>query len=65
MPKQKTNKSAKKRFRVTKSGKVKRGRPGRRHLLSVKTTRRKRHLRRQLVCAPQDGQKIKKLLCVS
>ena len=65
MPKQKTNKSAKKRFRVTKTGKVKRGRPGRRHLLSVKTTRRKRHLRRQPVCVPQDGRKIKKLLCVA
>ncbi len=65
MPKQKTNKAAKKRFRVTKSGKVKRGRPGRRHLLSVKTTRRKRHLRRQPVCAPQDAQRIKKLLGVA
>ena len=62
MPKQKTNKSAKKRFRVTKSGKVKRGRPGRRHLLSVKTTKRKRHLRRQPLCVHQDEVKITKLL---
>ncbi len=62
MPKLKTNKSAKKRFRVTKTGKVKRGRPGRRHLLSVKPTKRKRHLRRQPVCARRDGQKIKQLL---
>ena len=65
MPKLKTNKSAKKRFRVTKTGKVKRGRPGRRHLLSVKTTRRKRHLRRQPICAPQDARRIKKLLGVA
>ncbi len=62
MPKKKTNKSAKKRFRVTKSGKVKRGRPGRRHLLSVKTTKRKRHLRRRPLCVSQDEVKIKKLL---
>jgi large subunit ribosomal protein L35 len=62
MPKLKTNKAAKKRFRVTKTGKVKRGRPGRRHLLSVKATKRKRHLRRRPVCARQDGHRIKQLL---
>lgn len=62
MPKLKTNKSVKKRFRVTKSGKVKRGRPGRRHLLSHKTAKRKRHLRRPAECAPYDTFRIKRLL---
>ena len=62
MPKLKTNKSAKKRFRLTKTGKLKRGRPGRRHLLSVKTTKRKRHLRRRPVCAAVDTPRLLKLL---
>lgn len=62
MPKLKTNKSTKKRFRVTKSGKVKRGRPGRRHLLSCKSTKRKRNLRRRLICPTGDAVRVKRLL---
>ena len=42
MPKLKTNKSAAKRLRVTKNGKIKRFRAGKRHLLSSKSTKRKR-----------------------
>jgi large subunit ribosomal protein L35 len=42
--KQKTNSGAKKRFRVTGSGKIKRGKRGMRHLLSSKSSKRKRHL---------------------
>lgn len=45
MPKLKTNKSIAKRVRVTKNGKVIRNRAGRRHLLSVKNSKRRRHLR--------------------
>jgi large subunit ribosomal protein L35 len=45
MPKMKTHKSSKKRFRVTASGKLKRRQAGKKHLLSHKTGRRKRHLR--------------------
>ena len=62
MPKQKTNKSARKRVRVSKNGKLKRGRPGRRHLLSVKTTKRKRKLRTKDTMAAPDVFKVKKLL---
>jgi len=62
MPKQKTNKAARKRIRVSKNGKLKRGRPGRRHLLSVKTTKRKRKLRTKESIAAPDVFKIKKLL---
>lgn len=62
MPKHKTNKAAKKRIRVTKSGKLKRGKPGRRHLLSVRTTKRKRHLRKPGLIAAVDAKKVKKLL---
>ncbi len=45
MPKLKTNKSIAKRVRVTKNGKVLRNRAGRRHLLSCKDAKRRRHLR--------------------
>lgn len=64
MSKQKTNKAAKKRFRVTKNGKIKRGRPGRRHLLSSKSTKRKRNMRRRLICHEGDAIRVRHLLCV-
>ena len=62
MPKLKTNKSAAKRFRVTKNGKVKRHRAGKRHLLSGKTAKRKRQLRHPAVTDSADTPRIKKLL---
>jgi large subunit ribosomal protein L35 len=62
MPKLKTNKAAKKRFKVSKNGKVLRGRPGRRHLLSVKTGKRRRQLRRVADCSSYDNSRIRKLL---
>ena len=46
MPKMKSHSGAKKRFRATSSGKFKRGKKGRRHILTKKTTKRKRHLRK-------------------
>ena len=42
----KTKKSVSKRFKLTAKGKLKRGRPGRRHLASSKSAERKRKLRR-------------------
>ncbi len=45
MPKMKTNKGAAKRFRVTKSGKVRYQHAGKRHLLTNKPKKRLRHLR--------------------
>lgn len=49
MPKIKTHSGAKKRFSITKTGKVKRAHAGRRHLLNGhgKTTKSKRHLRKE------------------
>lgn len=44
MPKMKTNKAMKARFKVTGSGKLKRTRPGRRHILTKKSSSRKRSL---------------------
>ena len=54
MPKMKTHKASKKRFRVTASGKLKRRQAGKKHLLSHKTGKRKRHLRGAIV----DGGKL-------
>ena len=45
MPKMKTKKSAAKRFRVRPGGTVKRGQAYKRHILTKKTTKNKRHLR--------------------
>jgi len=45
MPKMKTKKSAAKRFRVRASGSIKRGQAFKRHILTKKTTKNKRHLR--------------------
>ncbi len=45
MPKMKSHSGAKKRFSLTATGKVKRGHQGKSHILSKKTTKRKRRLR--------------------
>ncbi len=47
MPKMKTKKSAAKRFRVRPGGTVKRGQAFKRHILTKKTTKRKRQMRRR------------------
>jgi large subunit ribosomal protein L35 len=46
MPKQKTNKGAKKRFKVTATGKVLFRPAGKRHIMSGKASKRRRHMRR-------------------
>ena len=47
MPKMKTRKAVLARFKVTGTGKLKRRRPGRRHLLTGKAAKRKRRLRKE------------------
>ncbi|MBJ7449966.1 MAG: 50S ribosomal protein L35 [Parachlamydiales bacterium] len=44
MPKMKTRKAVASRFKLTATGKLKRTRPGRRHILEKKSSKRKRHL---------------------
>lgn len=44
MPKVKTKKAVAARFKLTASGKLKRSRPGKRHILTKKTPKRKRQL---------------------
>ena len=62
MPKLKTHTGAKKRFKLTKTGKVKRNCTKRRHLLNCKTTKTKRHLRKDAYCSPSNAAVIKKLI---
>ena len=45
MPKMKTKSGAKKRFKVSASGRIKRGQAFKRHILTKKSTKNKRHLR--------------------
>lgn len=49
MTKMKTRKSVKARFKVTGTGKLLRNRPGRRHILTKKSSKRKRHLKKQVL----------------
>jgi large subunit ribosomal protein L35 len=63
MPKMKTHKGMAKRFKVTATGKVVYHRPGKSHLLSVKTGKRKRKLRRpQVVRLAAFAKKFKRAL---
>jgi large subunit ribosomal protein L35 len=62
MPKMKTHSGAKKRFRVTGTGKVMREQTNKRHLLEHKSSTRTRRLSMDVVAAPSDVKKIKKLL---
>ena len=58
MPKQKTHKGMKKRFKITASGKVKHRKAFRGHLLSHKSGARKRHLRKDGVLEPTEAKLI-------
>jgi large subunit ribosomal protein L35 len=58
----KTHSGAKKRFKKLKSGLIKAARPFRRHLLSKKSSKRKRHLRSALYLSKQDIHHIAPLL---
>ena len=62
MPKQKTHSGAKKRFKVTGTGKIKKQSAGLRHNLEVKSGKKKRTLGLDHVVAPADAKGIKKLL---
>lgn len=58
MPKQKTRRGAAKRFRKTASGKIKRKRSNLRHILTSKTTKQKRGLRRSGYVSKVDQKRI-------
>ena len=62
MPKNKTHSGAKKRFRITGTGKLMREQTNARHYLEHKSSRRTRRLAMDQVVSPADAPKIKKLL---
>lgn len=58
----KTHSSSKKRFKVTGTGKIKRSKAFKRHLLNSKSTKTKRNLRKAAMCAAGDARVIKALI---
>ena len=62
MPKIKSNRGAAKRFKLTATGKVKRKKAYHSHILSTKTTKRKRKLRKGTLVAKSEVKNVKKML---
>jgi len=62
MPKLKTNSGAKKRFKITATGKIKRRRANKSHLLTGKPSKRTRRLRQATLVSESDFKNIKRLL---
>lgn len=62
MPKIKTHSGAKKRFKLTKNGKVKRAHAFKSHILNKKSTKRKRNLRKTIVADKTNVAQIKRLI---
>ncbi|REJ80487.1 MAG: 50S ribosomal protein L35 [Bacteroidetes bacterium] len=64
MPKMKTNSSAKKRFKLTGTGKIKRKHAYKSHILTKKETKRKRNLTHATLVSPADYNRVAKLLVI-
>ncbi len=62
MPKLKSNRAAAKRFKATGGGKIKRSKAYARHLLSSKTTKQKRRLRKSVMVDKRDEKHVRILL---
>ena len=62
MPKLKTHRGAAKRFKKTATGKFRRGAAFKRHILTSKTTKRKRSLRGSQEVSEQDHDRLKRML---
>ena len=62
MPKIKTHRGAAKRFNLTKSGKIKRAKAYKSHILTKKSTKRLRGLRQTGYIAEEEQSKIRKLI---
>jgi large subunit ribosomal protein L35 len=62
MPKMKSNRGAAKRFRKTKSGKIKRSKANAGHIFTKKTTKRKRHLRDATLVDSSDQKRMARLI---
>ncbi|MCW5958637.1 MAG: 50S ribosomal protein L35 [Pyrinomonadaceae bacterium] len=62
MPKLKTHKGAQKRFRMTATGKIKRGKSHARHILTKKTSKRKRKLDQDTYVSEGDQKRVERML---
>lgn len=62
MPKMKSNRGAKKRFKITANGKIKCGSAFRSHILTSKSTKRKRDLRQTGYVDAADAKNVKKMI---
>lgn len=62
MPKMKTHRGAAKRFKITGSGKIKRAKANKTHILTKKSAKRKRQLAQLTLVSKSDSKKIKRLL---
>ncbi len=62
MPKMKTHRSSAKRFSTTGTGKLKRNKANRQHILTKKRTKRKRDLRQSDLVSSQDTPRVRRLL---
>ncbi|MBP5564940.1 MAG: 50S ribosomal protein L35 [Lachnospiraceae bacterium] len=62
MPKMKTSRSAAKRFKLTGTGKLKRAKAYKRHILTKKSTKRKRNLRQAAMTDSTNVSNMKKIL---
>lgn len=62
MPKMKTSRSAAKRFKLTGTGKLKRNKAYKRHILTKKTTKNKRNLRKSTITDTTNVKTMKKIL---
>jgi len=58
----KSNRAARKRFRLTASGKVKRNQAMKRHILTKKASGRKRRLRKGTLVSPADTPNVRRML---
>ncbi|GAG65368.1 50S ribosomal protein L35 [subsurface metagenome] len=62
MPKMKTHKSSAKRFKVSSSGKIIRSKAYKSHILTKKTAKRKRNLRKDTTVSSAEAKNVKVLL---
>jgi large subunit ribosomal protein L35 len=62
MPKMKTHRGAAKRYRVTGNGKIKRARAFKSHILTKKSAKRKRNLRKPAYISEAEAKTVKKLI---
>ena len=64
MPKMKTHSGAKKRFKLTDTGKIKRKQAYKSHILTKKETKRKRNLTKAALVSPGDTYRVERMLVI-